>query len=191
MTRNKFIAMVSAAAVSATAATAGLALADGRDRDDQAKVQMFLTAPYDLTAAINAAVESSSGSAVKASYDEDNGTGVYEVDVVSGGQTSEVTVDATSGQVVETRSESSDRDDAVDLTRLGGDLASIVAMAESQTGDKVIAIDAEHHKGSFVGMEIETANADGTTREYLLGIDGKLTPIMDRNHKDQGRDRKS
>ena len=174
MNNRKTLTTLGAGVISALALTSGIAFAD-----DKAEVEMLLKAPHDISAAIKAAEASVGGSAMSASFDDDNGTGAYEIDVSNAGRKTEVTVDATTGEVIDSRDDGSDKY-AVDLTQLGGDLAEIVADIESETGGKVMSIDTEHDNGQFSGMEIEIANSDGTTQEFWMNAtDGKLVPSSD------------
>ncbi len=175
--KRKFLTLVTAGAVSAAALTGGAAFADN-DAKDRAEVQAFLGATQDIVAAISAAETASGGKAVAAEFDEKRGASLYEVDTIANGKQISVKIDANTGAVVRTEDEgdiaNADDDDIVDPTQLGAPLAQLVATAEQNGGGKVMSISAEPENDA-ARIEVELANADGSTQEFLMAADGTMT----------------
>ena len=184
MTQRKLIAALAAVSV---AAMAGGAFASN-DGKDQAEVQAFLGAPQTLTAAIKAAETASNGTAVKAEFDDHKGTPAYEVDTIAGGKQITVKIDAASGAVLKTEDEGdiakAEADDITDPALLGAPLAELVAKAEQAGQGKVMSIGAEVDDGKTPVVEVELANADGSTQDFTIAPDGTLTKATD--HHDDG-----
>ncbi|TBN38596.1 hypothetical protein EYE42_11850 [Paracoccus subflavus] len=189
--KRKLVTLLTAGAVSAAALAGGTAFASG-DGNDQAEVQAFLGAPQNITAAIAAAETASGGSAVAAEFDEKNGTGYYEVDTIANGKQVSVEIDAISGQVIKTEDEGDvanaddDDDDIVDPAQLGAPLTQLVATAEQNGSGKVMSISAEHENGQAGTIEVELANADGTTQEFAMAADGTMTQLADDDGDEDG-----
>lgn len=181
--KRKLVTLLTVGAVSTAALAGGTAFAGGNG-NDQAEVQAFLSASQDISAAIGAAEAASGGKAVAAEFDENNGTGSYEVDTIANGKQVSVEIDASTGKVIKTEDEgdiaNADDDDMVDPAQLGAPLAQLVATAE-QNGGKVMSISAEHENGQAGVIEVELANADGTTQEFVMAADGTMTPKADDN----------
>ncbi len=176
--KRKLLTLLTAGAVSATALT-GAAFANS-DSADQAEVQTFLGAAQDITAAIGAAEAASGGTAVAAEFEEKKGTAFYEVDIVANGKQVSVEIDATSGKVIKTDAEGdAEEGDIVDPAQLGASLAKLVATAKQNGSGKVMSISTDHENGQAVAIEVELANADGTTQEFTMAADGSLTPAVD------------
>ncbi|MDO5622702.1 MAG: PepSY domain-containing protein [Paracoccus sp. (in: a-proteobacteria)] len=166
--------MVSAAALS------GPALAS--DNKDQAEIALFQSAQTDVAAAIRAAETATGGTAISAEFDEKNGAGRWEVKTVTGTARTEVKIDATTGQVIETKDKGdlSGKRNPVTPDMLGGSLLDMVTRAETQGAGKVMSIEAEHENGQFVGLDVEIVKADGTVQDFLLNpADGTMTPVVD------------
>lgn len=185
--KRKLVTLLTAGAVSAAALAGGTAFASSNG-NDQAEVQAFLGASQDITAAIAAAEAASGGTAVAAEFDENKGTGYYEVDTIANGKQVSVEIDASSGQVIKTEDEgdvaNADDDDIVDPAQLGEPLAQLVATAEQNGSGKVMSISAEHENGQTGTIEVELANADGTTQEFAMAADGTMTQLADDNGED-------
>ena len=77
-----------------------------------------------------------------------------------------------------------DDDDIVDPAQLGEPLAQLVATAEQNGSGKVMSISAEHENGQTGTIEVELANADGTTQEFAMAADGTMTQLADDNGED-------
>ncbi len=180
--KRKLITLLTAGSVSVAALASGAAFASN-DGKDQAEIQAFLNASQDITAAIGAAETASGGKAVAAEFDEHKGTGFYEVDTIANGKQVSVDIDAASGKVIKTEDEGdisrADDDDITDAAQLGAPLAQLVATAEKNGAGKVMAISAEHEGGKTGLIEVELANADGTTQEFAMAADGTMTKIID------------
>ncbi|WP_299912847.1 PepSY domain-containing protein [uncultured Paracoccus sp.] len=185
--KRKLVTLLTAGAVSAAALAGGTAFASSKG-NDQAEVQAFLGASQDITAAINAAETASGGKAVAAEFDENRGSGYYEVDTIANGKQVSVEIDASTGKVIKTTDEGdvakADDDDIVDPAQLGAPLAELVAKAEQSGGGKVMSISAEHESGQAGMIEVELANPDGTTQEFAMAADGKMTPQVDDDGED-------
>ena len=185
--KRKLVTLLTAGAVSAAALAGGAAFASNNG-NDQAEVQAFLGASQNITAAIAAAETASGGTAVAAEFDEKNGTGYFEVDTIANGKQVSVEIDASSGQVIKTEDEgdvaNADDDDIVDPAQLGEPLAQLVATAEQNGSGKVMSISAEHENGQTGTIEVELANADGTTQEFAMAADGTMTQLADDNGED-------
>ena len=185
--KRKLMTLLTAGAVSAAALAGGTAFANSNGHD-QAEVQAFLGASQDITAAIAAAETASGGTAVAAEFDENKGTGYYEVDTIANGKQVSVEIDASTGGVIKTEDEgdvaNAVDDDIVDPAQLGAPLAQLVATAEQSGSGKVISISAEHEKGQAGMIEVELANADGTTQEFAMAADGTMTQRADDNGDD-------
>ncbi len=179
--KRKLAMFLTATGVSAMALSAGAAIADSND--DQAEIQAFLGASQNITAAITAAEAASGGQAVAAEFDENKGRGQYEVDTIANGKHISVEIDAATGKVIKTQDEgdvaNADDDDIVDPAQLGAPLAQLVARAEQNGAGKVMSISAEHENGNAVTVDVELANADGTTQEFAMAADGSMTPHAD------------
>ena len=177
MTQRKLITVLMAGAVSVAAMTGGAFAGD--DGDDRAEVQAFLGASQTLTDAIKSAEAASGGIAVKAEFDDHNGTPAYEVDTIASGKQMTVKIDATSGAVLKTEDEgniaNAEADDITDPAQLGAPLAELIAKAEQSGKGKVISIDAERDNGTTTVIEVELANADGSTQDFTVAPDGTLT----------------
>lgn len=176
---RKIMSLVTVVLVSATA-TAGVALADKRDHRQEAA--SFLAAKQAITAAISAAEGSTGGKAVKAEFDEKKGTSLWKVRTVNGTKRADVRIDATTGQVIDTRDKGdvSAKRDSVTPDMLGGALADLISKAEAAGGGKVMSIDVERRRDGGVGVEVELVKADGTAQDFLMNpADGKLTPKAD------------
>lgn len=174
MTRTVFL-ILATGMVSASALT-GAALAAG---DDQNEIALFQKAQHDIFAGIKAAEAASGGKAVGVEFEDEDGSGLWEVKTVAGGKHAEIKIDAATGAVVASKDkdDASDEDEAVTSEAMGGTLADLVTKAEAASGGKVMAIEADHEDGEFRGMEVEIVKADGSTHDFVLNpTDGKLTP---------------
>lgn len=176
--KRKLGQLLTVAAVATTALTGGAALAAGGP-DDQAEVKAFLAARQTITGAIDAAEAASGGKAVAAEFGQGNGAGVYEVDTIANGKQVSVEIDAMTGKVIATKGEGAvadaDDGDIVDPAQLGAPLTDLVARAEQGAEGKVMAISAGHGTGQPATIEVELANADGTTRQFAMAADGTMT----------------
>lgn len=187
--KRKLVTLLTAGAVSAVALTGGAAFASN-DGNEKVEVQTFLGAAQDITAAISAAETASGGAAIAAEFDEQNGTTFYEVDTIAMGKQVSVQIDATSGKVIKTEDEGdvakADDGDIVDPAQLGAPLVQLVAAAEQNGQGKVMSISADHDDGQSGAIEVELANADGTTQEFAMAADGSMTPVID--SQDEGEE---
>lgn len=185
--KRKLMTLLTAGAVSAAVLAGGTAFANSNG-NDQAEVQAFLGATQDITAAIAAAETASGGTAVAAEFDENKGTGYYEVDTIANGKQISVEIDASTGDVIKTEDEgdvaNADDDDIVDPAQLGAPLAQLIATAEQNGSGKVMSIGYDAEDGQAGVIEVELANADGTTQEFAMAADGTLTQMADDNGED-------
>jgi len=105
---------MAALAVLTAGLVGGVYAAHHEERDETAGV---LSARISLTQAIAAAEQHTGGKASRAEIERHDGKWLYEVEVVSGGKTAEVAVDATDGKVISMqadRPDGADEDDADD-----------------------------------------------------------------------------
>ena len=105
MKRNLVSMLVAAAVLAGTAGLAVAAGTAGHGEDDPAIGQ----AKVSLTQAVAAAEQKVGGKVAHASFENENGRPVFGVEVVNGGQATDVKVDAMTGQVL---SAQADRPDA-------------------------------------------------------------------------------
>lgn len=181
MTRRP-ITLLAAALVSTAALSAGAAFADS----DQQEITLFQNAAHDMRAAIATAEDATGGKAVEAEFDEDDGTGMWEVETVAGTRRAEVKIDATTGAVVKTKDKGdlADKDQPVTPDMLGAPLAELVAKAEAAGGGKVMSIDYEH--GRLAGIEVEIVKPDGSLQEFIMDpASGTLTPLTAGQDEDE------
>lgn len=181
MTRRP-ITLLAAALVSTAALSAGAAFADS----DPQEIALFQNAAHDIRAAIATAEDATGGKAVEAEFDEDDGTGMWEVETVAGTRRAEVQIDATTGAVVKTKDKGdiADKDQPVTPDMLGAPLADLVTKAEAASGGKVMSIDYEH--GKLAGIEVEMVKPDGSLQEFIMDpADGTLTPLTAGQDQDE------
>lgn len=181
MTRRS-ITLLAAALVSTAALSAGAAFADS----DQQEIVLFQNAAHDIRAAIATAEDATGGKAVEAEFDEDDGTGMWEVETVAGTRRAEVKIDATTGAVVKTKDKGdlADKDQPVTPDMLGAPLAELVTKAEAAGGGKVMSIDYEH--GKRAGIEVEIVKPDGSLQEFIMDpAGGTLTPLTAAQDEDE------
>ena len=186
MKRSASIILI--AGMVSTSALTGTALAAGRD--DLTEIALFQKAQHDIAAGIKAAETASGGKAIKAEFEEKNGTGVWEVKTVAGAKRAEVKIDATTGAVISTKDKGdvSDDDDAVTPEMLGSTLADLETKAETAGGGKVMAIEGDREDGKFRGIEVEIVKADGSVHDFMLNpADGKLDPVR-KGHDDDSHE---
>lgn len=181
--------IISILTISAAALAASMSFASGSD--DQAEVQTFLKAPHDITAAIKAAEAASGGAAISAEFDVSKDAGYYEIDTVTGDKLAELKVDATSGQVTETKDKgllsAQDDDDAHSPAQLGAPLTELVAKAEAAGQGKVMSIGLEGEDNAAPVIEVELAKDDATTHSFILNAtDGTLAPMTDDGEDHEG-----
>ncbi|MDO5705868.1 MAG: PepSY domain-containing protein [Paracoccus sp. (in: a-proteobacteria)] len=190
--KRKIVTLMGTAMLSAAALTGGIAWAGSSD--DKAESALLQNAPHDIAAAIRAAETASGGKAVAAEFEEKDGKGYYEIDLVAHDKLVEVKIDAATGQATETKDKGAlsaqKDDDYVDPAQLGGALTDLVAKAETEGAGKVMAIGLEHEDGKAVGLEVELVKADGSVHDFILNpADGKLTPVVGNQDDDgQGED---
>ena len=166
--------MVSAAALTGTVAFAG---------PDAGEIAAFQKAAHGIEAAIKTAEQTTDGKAVEAEFEVKDGTGIWEIKTVAGTKHAEVKIDAGTGAVIKTKDKGdiADKTDAVTPEMLGAPLVDLVAKAEAEGGGKVIEIEFEHKDGKPVGIEVEIVKPDGSLHKFLMGADGKLTPLVKAN----------
>ena len=153
------------AGAAALLAMSGAALADS---DEAALMQ---SAQQGLAQAIAAAEQETGGKAIEAEFDEERGTGYWEVTTVTDAARFDLKLDANSGQIVDRRERT------VDVPAMPqADLTDLVAQAEASGNGKVMSIDAEHRGGSLIGYDVELVGADGRVLDYFLNLaDNSLT----------------
>ena len=129
MKRSASIILI--AGMVSTSALTGTALAAGSD--DLTEIALFQKAQHDIAAGIKAAETASGGKAIKAEFEEKNGTGIWEVKTVAGTKRAEVKIDATTGAVVSTKDKG---DDTVSPEMLGSALVDLVTKAERRAVER-------------------------------------------------------
>ncbi|MFJ9039629.1 PepSY domain-containing protein [Streptomyces sp. NPDC102406] len=142
--------------------------------------------------AIAAALKHTPGTATGADLDSDDGALVWEVDVVSGGDTwHDVDVDPGTGKVLGSHTEKADGDDADAAARVSAALknaptsAGAAARAAADKGT-VTSVDADDD-GAVGAWEVETTSADGKQRDWHVDLrSGAVT--VDRSADDEGDD---
>lgn len=172
------VAIAAASAVSVGPVWAG--------SDDAAEIQLFLKAPKGISDAIRAAESATSGKAIQAEFDDHKGAAAYEVKTVAGDKIAKVKIDASSGQVIETKDKgtlAAKGDEAVDPAKMTVSLLDIVTKAEAESGGKVMSVDHEIEDG-VTQTEIEIVKADGTRVDYTFDSSAsKLVPAT-QGHSD-------
>lgn len=155
----------------------GVAHADTNRRD----IQAMNNAKLSLAQAIEAAEKQGQGRAIEAGFEAKDGTGQYEIKVLSQDKLTKYKLDANTGQVRETENEPIERH----LTRLKPQdlqsaqvtLTQAIATAEQRVGGK--AIDAEvEREADRVEYEVTVARTDGTTQKAKInGVNGQVTSV--------------
>lgn len=101
MTRKKLVIGLSAAALIATAAVGGAAVAASAgapEQDERSEIAAVNGARVSLAQAVAIAERQGSGKAMEASFDDESG-GNWEVEIASGDRVATYAVDTTSGAV--------------------------------------------------------------------------------------------
>ncbi|MEU5901269.1 MULTISPECIES: PepSY domain-containing protein [Streptomyces] len=168
---------------------------DRDDRDDDRKDDHRDDAA-EVTAAdaIKAALADTSGTAVSAELDDEDGGLVWDVDILKGKTWHSVEVDPGTGKVLGSWVEKDDKDDAAedaaDAARVNSALkgASVTAADAAKAGaDKgtVTSVDLDDD-GTATAWNVETTGAKGAESEY--GVDlktGKVTADHSDDHDDR------
>ena len=111
----KRVSMVSLAITGAIFLISGLALAGEAGEKDKQGDELADKAKVSIAQAINAVTDEFPGKVIEAELEDEGGKLIYEVEVVGhSGNTWEFEVDAQSGQVIGTESESADMKAAED-----------------------------------------------------------------------------
>ncbi|MER6014507.1 PepSY domain-containing protein [Streptomyces bluensis] len=128
--------------------------------------------------AIKAALAEKSGTAVKAELESEDTNLVWEVDVLSSGNTwHTVHVDPGTGKVLGSHTEQEDADDAAEARAAlrGGSVSAAEAAETAATKGTVTSVELED-EGSGRGWDIDTTGTDGAESEWTVSLTtAKLT----------------
>jgi uncharacterized membrane protein YkoI len=165
--------------------------AAGTKPDEEVFAAMAAARP--LSAAIRVAEATTNGKAFEGSLEEVDGATVYEITTLTGDLATKVSIDPTSGKVLETNDESAMakqiRKDAAIANLSTGKISLLAAIstAESAAGGQAIEADLVDENAGPV-FEIEVANAEGAvTNVHVDGVSGavlKSFPAADGDHDD-------
>lgn len=103
MKRKTYLAAITALSVSAALGTAYASM----DKDNDALA--IRGAKISLIQAVAAAERHLGGAASRAEFEQHHGQGVYEIEIVKGGNVSDVRVDASNGAILAARADHSDQ----------------------------------------------------------------------------------
>jgi uncharacterized membrane protein YkoI len=125
--------------------------------------------------AVEAAQKAGNGKAIYGKYETREGTGTYEVVVVSGGKTNTLRVDPTTGQAVKAKRDDADKTDkngaqTIESAQVG--LPDAIMTAEKQGGRALEAeLDTKDGKTTY---EVEIANGDKTDTVWVDVNSGQI-----------------
>ncbi|WP_409238832.1 PepSY domain-containing protein [Streptomyces sp. PA5.6] len=165
------------------------------DRDDAAENTAEAKAAKVTAAdAIKAALADTSGTAVSAELDDEDGGLVWDVDILKGKTWHSVEVDPGTGKVLGSWTEKDDdSDDAADAARINSALkgASVSAADAAKAGaDKgtVTSVDLDDD-GTATAWNVETTGKKGAESEYDVDLKtGKVTADRSDTHDDDHGD---
>lgn len=165
------------------------------DRDDAAENTAEAKAAKVTAAdAIKAALADTSGTAVSAELDDEDGGLVWDVDILKGKTWHSVEVDPGTGKVLGSWTEKDDdSDDAADAARINSALkgASVSAADAAKAGaDKgtVTSVDLDDD-GTATAWNVETTGKKGAESEYDVDLKtGKVTADRTDTHDDDHDD---
>ncbi|MFD6433582.1 PepSY domain-containing protein [Streptomyces venezuelae] len=168
------------------------------DRDDAAENTAEVKAAKVTAAdAIEAALADTSGTAVSAELDDEDGGLVWDVDILKGKTWHNVEVDPGTGKVLGSWVDKSDKDDAAedaaDAARVNSALkgASVSAADAAKAGaDKgtVTSVDLDDD-GTATAWNVETTGKQGAESEYDVDLKtGKVTADRADTHDDDHDD---
>ncbi|MEU0784824.1 PepSY domain-containing protein [Streptomyces sp. NPDC006173] len=189
MKRNIVIATVAAAALIAGGTATSLAVTGGGTaapatrasgqpgaddrRDDKAVEGTNLTGGKAVTAqdAIGRALEHTPGTAVGAELDDENGSVVWEVDIIgSDGTWHDVRVSPAAGTVLGSRTGHEDDAARVRAALDGTSVSAAEAARAAAAKGRVTEIDVDEDSRT-PAWKVETLTSDGAEREWRVGLD--------------------
>lgn len=140
------------------------------------------TSKTGLRAAVQAALEHTPGQVLEA--DQERGEKTYEIDIVHDGQITEVDVDATTGKVIKTETETDKIKHHIKkalfadktLTALKNAKVSLpdaITKAEDTTHAKAVAAEFDHEDGQYV-YEIKLKADDKQVKTYIDANSGEV-----------------
>ncbi|MEV1023463.1 PepSY domain-containing protein [Streptomyces sp. NPDC050264] len=139
--------------------------------------------------AIAAALKHTSGVAVGADLDSDDGRLVWEVDVIGAGNTwHDIDVDPGTGKVLGSHVEKDDDDDPARVAAAlkGASTSAEDAARAAAAKGTVTSVDADDD-GSVRVWEVETTSADGKQQDWHVDLQSGAVSV-DRSGDDQGDD---
>ncbi len=105
-------ALLFAALAASTIVASSLVYASRDGNDEHNDAAALAQAKVSLSQAITAAEQHAGGNASRAEFEGENGKFVYEVEVVGGGKSTDVKVDANSGQILSAQADEADHEGA-------------------------------------------------------------------------------
>ncbi|MCP1660115.1 PepSY domain-containing protein [Neisseria perflava] len=121
---------------------------------DSSKIAALMGSKITAAQAVQAAQGSVNGQAAEVGFKHKNGQSYYEVEVLSGGKTHEIKVDAASGKILAQKTESESKAQA----KTGVSLQQAIAAAEAKTGGRAKKTELKAKNGQTV-YKVETVNA--------------------------------
>ena len=168
--------VLSATTLAAIALGASGAVSAAAAHDSKRETEALHAAPTSLTQALAIAEKQTGGRALRADFEKENGSYVYEIRTASGDRISRVLVDPATGKTSLAKA-------AGLLDRLGDSLATVslasaVAAAEARTGGKAMEAaydDADEHEGATIRVDV-TKDAK-MHRVVIDGTSGKVVKV--------------
>ncbi|MET7940590.1 PepSY domain-containing protein [Streptomyces sp. NPDC005302] len=200
MKRNIVIATVAAAALIAGGTATSLAVTGGGTaapatrasgqpgaddrRDDRTVDGTNLAGGKAVTAqdAIGRALEHTPGTAVGAELDDENGSVVWEVEIIGGdGTWHEVRVSPAAGTVLGSRTGHEDDAARVRAALDGTSVSAAEAARAAAAKGRVTEIDVDEDSGT-PAWKVETLTSDGVEQEWRVGLDTARVTADHRSH---------
>lgn len=157
--------------------------------DKQEEINEVKGAQVKAEDAIAAALKHTSGTAVGADLDSDDGRLVWDVDVIGSGDTwQHVEVDPGTGKVLGSHTERDEDDSASRVAATLKDASTSAEDAAKAAGSKgtVTSVDADDD-GSVKVWEVETTSADGAEHDWHVDFQSGAVSV-DRSSDDAGDD---